>query len=217
MTSVGVQPRAQQDRSRRTEQLILGAALKVLGQSGAEGLTTTSVSVAAGVSVGSIYRRFGDKQRLLLATQAELLRTVEAQMLEAALAMTPDVAGDPAATVTYMTTAMGRGFQLNSDALRALMLVGLQDPAVYEAGHQTSVRAGRLFAMSVLRHREFIQHPDPELAADFAYRLIHATCSHRLLEGESLESDIPRTWEQTLSELGKVNVVYLLGNQPQRT
>jgi len=208
---VEAQPRAQQDRSRRTEQLILDAALKVLGESGADGLTTSIVSIAAGVSVGSIYRRFGDKQRLLLATQAELLRTVETQMLEAVMAMTPDVAGDPRATVLYMTTAMGRGFQFNADALRAIMLVGLQDPAVYEAGHQTSVRAGRLFAMSVLRHRESIQNPDPESAVDFAYRLIHATCSHRLLEGESLESDLPRTWEQMLSELGTVNVAYLLG------
>ncbi|MFT4212898.1 MAG: helix-turn-helix domain-containing protein [Microbacterium sp.] len=212
MTSAATgRPRAQQDRSRRTEQQILDAALTVLSESGADGLTTGSVSRAAGVSVGSIYRRFGDKEQLLLATQAELLRLVEDQMVDAAMAMTPEVAADPRATVTHMTTAMGRGFQLNADALHAIMLVGLQNPAVYEAGHHTSVRAGRLFALSMLRHRESIRQPDPEAAVDFAYRLIHAACSHRVLEGEALESDLPRTWDQMLAELAKANVAYLLG------
>jgi AcrR family transcriptional regulator len=205
-------PRPQQERSRRTEQQILQAALRVLGEYGAEGLTTSSVSIAARVSIGSIYRRFGDKRGLLLATQTELLREVEGQMLEAVMAMTPETARDARATIAHMTTAMGQGFQRNPDALRAIMLVGLNDPAVHEAGHQTSLRAGRLFATSVLRHRQSIQHPNPESAVDFAYRLIHATCSLRLLEGESLASDLPRTWEQMLSELATVNVAYLLGD-----
>lgn len=173
-------------------------------------IAITSVSRAAGVSVGSIYRRFGDKQRLLLATQAELLRTVESQMLESVMAMSPDIARDPRATIAYMTAAMGRGFQLNADALHAIMLVGLQNP-VYEAGRGISMRAGRMFAMSVLRHRASIRQPDPESAVDFAYRLIHAACSHRVLEGEALESDLPRTWESMLDELAKANIAYLLG------
>jgi AcrR family transcriptional regulator len=208
----GVHPRPRQARSVRTERQILHAALAVLGEHGAEGLTINSVSLAAGVSVGSIYRRFGDKRRLLLATQTELLREVEAQMSEAVMAMPPRTARDARATVTHMTTAMGQGFQRNPDALRAIMMVGLSDPAVYEAGHRTSLRAGRLFATSVLRHRESIRHLNPESAVDFAYRLIYATCAHRLLEGESLESDLPRTWEEMLSELAIVNVAYLLGD-----
>ena len=36
--------------------------------------STAHVSEVAGVSVGSIYRRFGNKEQLLLATQAEFVR-----------------------------------------------------------------------------------------------------------------------------------------------
>ncbi|MDQ1206292.1 TetR/AcrR family transcriptional regulator [Microbacterium sp. SORGH_AS_0862] len=211
-TGAEAHPGPQQARSRQTHRRILSAALRVLGEAGAEGLTTNRVSEAAGVSVGSIYRRFGDKQRLLLATQSELLRSVEGRLLDSVMAMTPDVAESPRATIIYMTRAMGEGFRLDPEALRAIMLVGLNDPTVFEAGRHISLRAGRLFAASVLRHRDAIRQPDPDAAVDFAYRLVHASCSHRLLEGESLESDISRSWGQMLEQLALVNAAYLLGD-----
>ncbi|MDQ1082611.1 MULTISPECIES: TetR/AcrR family transcriptional regulator [Microbacterium] len=208
-------PRPQQARSRQTEHRILAAAIRVLGEAGAEGLTTSSVSAAAGVSVGSLYRRFGDKQRLLLATQRELLREVEGRLVDSVVEMAPEVAEDPRATIRYMTIAMGRGFQLNPDALRAIMLVGLSDATVFEAGRHLSLRARRLFATSVLRHRDVIRHPDPVAAVDFAYRLVHSSCAHRLLEGEFLDSPAPDTWERMLDELSTVNVDYLVGRESE--
>ena len=212
-TAAEAHPRPQQARSRQTEQRILVAAVRVLGDLGAEGLTTSSVSAAAGVSVGSLYRRFGDKQRLLLATQNELIREVEGRLLDSVMEMTPEVADDPRATIRYMTTAMGRGFQLNPDAQRAIMLVGLRDSTVFEAGRRLSLRASRLFATSVLRHRDVIRQPDPDAAVDFAYRLVHSSCVHRLLEGEFLDSRAPHSWERMLDELSTVNIDYLLGQE----
>ena len=64
-------PPAQQERSRRTEQIILQAALKTLTDLGEDAITMNSVSERAGVSVGSIYRRFGSREELLIAMTDE--------------------------------------------------------------------------------------------------------------------------------------------------
>ena len=45
--------------------LVLDGAEEVLERTGAGGFTTTAVARAAGVSVGSVYRFFGDKQAII--------------------------------------------------------------------------------------------------------------------------------------------------------
>ena len=53
-----------QARSRARLGRVLDAAEEVLEREGAEAFSTTSVARAAGVSVGSVYRFFGDKQAI---------------------------------------------------------------------------------------------------------------------------------------------------------
>jgi AcrR family transcriptional regulator len=54
-------PPARQARSRLTRQRILAAGTARLEEGGTEMLTIAAVAARAGVSVGSVYRRFGDK------------------------------------------------------------------------------------------------------------------------------------------------------------
>jgi AcrR family transcriptional regulator len=56
-----------QARSRARLGRVLDGAEEVLEQVGAEAFTTTAVARAAGVSVGSVYRFFGDKQAIIEA------------------------------------------------------------------------------------------------------------------------------------------------------
>jgi AcrR family transcriptional regulator len=56
-----------QARSRARLGRVLDAAELVLERSGAEGFTTTAVARAAGVSVGTVYRFFPDKQAIVEA------------------------------------------------------------------------------------------------------------------------------------------------------
>lgn len=210
MSEPSSRPRAQQSRSRDTEQRILATAVRVLGEQGAEGLTTANVSVAAGVSVGSLYRRFGNKEHLLRAAQGEFLRVFEGTITGRLLALSDADAADPAATITHVTTGLAESFAESAAPLRALLLVGLQNPVVYADGHAASVRGGNVFAELVLRHRAAITQPDPEAAVDFAYRLIYATCSHRIIQGEGLESDRPLGWTEMTAQLARANCAYLL-------
>jgi AcrR family transcriptional regulator len=68
-----------QARSTITVAAIFDACIQVLIQSGYEKLTTTKVADRAGVSVGSIYQYFPNKQSLLAATlEQHLLKVVAA-------------------------------------------------------------------------------------------------------------------------------------------
>lgn len=57
-----------QRRARRTRAALLAAVGKIVAAQGAEAVTTTAVAQATGVSVGTIYRYFDDRDALLLAT-----------------------------------------------------------------------------------------------------------------------------------------------------
>lgn len=56
---------ARQSRSKATVEAILEAAARILSQAGWAGLTTNAVAARAGVSVGSLYEYFADKQAIV--------------------------------------------------------------------------------------------------------------------------------------------------------
>lgn len=75
----GHEPRAD---ARRNQQRVLAAAQGLLARGGLGGLSMVEVAEAAGVGVGTVYRRFGDRSGLLLA----VMNQREAQ-LQAAIAV----------------------------------------------------------------------------------------------------------------------------------
>jgi AcrR family transcriptional regulator len=79
--TLDLQPRKtpQQSRSVATVEAIYDASVQVLLKNGAERLTTVHVARRAGVSVGTLYQYFPNKQALLFAVlERHLLRTVNA-------------------------------------------------------------------------------------------------------------------------------------------
>jgi AcrR family transcriptional regulator len=78
---VHLQPRKkpQQSRSVATVEAIYDATIQVLLRNGPERLTTVHVARRAGVSVGTLYQYFPNKQALLFAVlERHMLRTVKA-------------------------------------------------------------------------------------------------------------------------------------------
>lgn len=213
MQASPLKPPALQPRSKETEHRILQKALQILGESGAEGLTTINVSEAAGVSVGTIYRRFGNKEQLLRSTQAEFLRTFQEHLDKRLSSLTAAEAVDPASTISHTTKAVCENFRDYAAPLKQLLLIGMQNPQIYSDGHRASVEGGRKFAALILKHRSVIAHDDPENAVDFAYRLTYAMCSHRITQGPLLESERSQTWTDLIKELSHANQAYLLAHQ----
>jgi AcrR family transcriptional regulator len=80
----GARSPPRQERSRRLVEAILEAAIRVLERDGASAFTTIRVAERAGVSVGSLYQYFPDKQAILARLQRDEWERTGA-MLEAIL------------------------------------------------------------------------------------------------------------------------------------
>jgi AcrR family transcriptional regulator len=204
-------PPALQARSRLTQDRIFAAGTRLLQEGGAEALTVAAVAQAAGVAVGSVYRRFGDKERLFGAIQARFTEDFRAEFRQrvADTELTP--ATPPAEVIGAAVRGVAETFRAHAPLLRVFMLLGVQNPAVYEEGATASIEGGRTFrdtvmlAAAALRH-----HPDVEAAIDFAYRLTYAACAHRIIHGEHLESPRPLSWDQLIDEVCTAVTAYLL-------
>jgi AcrR family transcriptional regulator len=107
--------RPQQARARATVDSILEAAIQVLERSGVDGLNTNSVAERAGVSIGTLYQYFPDKDAILVAmARRELAGThVEAvapqrRLLEALVRALESLLGGGAARRARASRTGGR-------------------------------------------------------------------------------------------------------------
>ena len=64
--------RPQQQRSRELVKALIDATAKVIQQQGLDNTTTARIAEVAGVSVGSLYQYFGDKDGLIEALMESL-------------------------------------------------------------------------------------------------------------------------------------------------
>ncbi len=76
----------QQRRAQETVDVVLQGAVRVLGREGVDSVTTNRIADAAGVSIGSLYQYFKDKQAIFEALHerhAQRVRAVLERTLEA--------------------------------------------------------------------------------------------------------------------------------------
>ncbi|MPY55686.1 TetR/AcrR family transcriptional regulator [Streptomyces spongiae] len=200
-------PAAHQERSRRSRQDILQAGYALLEEGGVDALTVAAVAERAGVAVGSIYRRFGDKEGLLLTIQRAFTENLQAEIAERASVERLSLLRDPAVAVAEAVGAHIDAFQAHEALLRVFLLLGTRHEEVRKEGARVSVEGNRRFA-EALDHVP-IGHPDRAAALDFAYRLIYATVAHRVIQGEFLESDRPLPWSELRSHLQTAVISHL--------
>ncbi|MFJ2241613.1 TetR/AcrR family transcriptional regulator [Streptomyces sp. NPDC087859] len=200
-------PPAQQARSRLTQQRILEAGTALLEEGGTEALTVAAVASRAGVSVGSVYRRFGDKDRLLAALQHDMIDQFRADIIHRFAPLRTD----PAALVASAVTGLTETYQAHERLMRVFLAAGATDAAVARVGSEAAMDAKRVFRQFLEPIVLVIDAPEPELRLDVVYRLIYGSCQNRVLYGELFESDRPLTWRQLTDELVGVACLYLLG------
>lgn len=141
-----------QDRSRRTVERILDAAAHVFGERGYAG-TTNHVAELAGVSIGSLYQYFPDKDALLVALHDRHLDEVGHRLLGVGPVHDRDawvrwlvaeliaVNTQPEATVLWQTSRVVPGMRARVSALI--------DDLVADAAQALGTRSG-LWARAVV-------------------------------------------------------------------
>lgn len=99
----------------------------------------------------------------------------------------------------------------NAGILRAFMRRGPEDPEIFVRGRDGSQRVAKQFEAALLACRDDFRHPDPETAADFAFRMLYSMTARRITHGSDFESPRPLSDEVFLEQLSRAVADYLLG------
>ena len=118
MSRIALTPRKSpsQRRSGVTVDVIIEGAIRVLLEDGYGALTTVRVARRAGVSVGSLYQYFPNKQ----AVVAEIVRRRAAEIIAVVTRVDTDPESDPASAVSTLIAALLREKRQDLPLARAL-------------------------------------------------------------------------------------------------
>lgn len=171
--TAGIRP-PQQARSRAALQRLLAAAEYVLVKDGADEFTIARVAERAGVSVGGVYRRFAGREQLIDAVRQDLLTRLDEAISTALAGAEPSLPG----VLTAFAGALSEILAASGQVIPAIIAgPRLPDAPAQAAGAVTGLQ--QRFRAAAAPHRAEINHPDPNLALDIAFRTVMAAAVHR--------------------------------------
>ncbi len=203
-----------QDRSRASLERVMEAGLAVLIEEGWENFTLTAACERAGVSVGLLYRRFSNKDAFMVALQDRWLTWLEAEQ-DRELRSDIDWGGlTLAETVRVAIDGVIATPRDEERFMRALGEHGVFDETGIARLAAAVQRYGDWFIAALLTHRDAIAHDDPELAADFCFRLVIDVAIRRSSLGDDFDTGRPLgDWDAFARELWSAACAYLLRPQ----
>jgi len=198
-----------QRRSRESFNRAVEAGIDLLEQRGYEAFTIAEISHRAGVSVGSIYARFGSKEELFLAVQDLALKRLDNEVERL---LDPDRwhGREPAEFVPAAVGALVEVVHRHERLMGALVRRGAADERVLARGSASAHRSALAFTNVLLMRRDAIRHPDPEVAADMCYRMVFGALLRRIAYGPTFEAPVRHSWERFTQELAAACTAYLL-------
>jgi len=164
---------AHQARSRESLARLLKAAAEVLNKDGLEGATIPRIAARAGLSPGTVYRRFPDKDALLREVCLRLLEENYrgTKQLLASEQWKKMSLVEISNTVIAITL---KGHHSHRGLLRAYLLFTLQHPdtAFIRKCEQLEWKTLQDVSGLLLTRRSEIHHPDPESAVKLALLMV---------------------------------------------
>lgn len=191
-----------QARSAATLARVLQAAGELAASLGLEELTINGVAERAGVSVGSIYRRFEGKQQLITALTERMLDEREEFVAERLRAAGPSLAG----VVTAYAHALLQSFTDSSNLFPELLRARETDALAL--GARTITEIHRLLLDAALPHAGQIRRADPGTALDTVARAILGACFHNSVRPDSFTDEAAQ--RRYADELAEMAMAYLL-------
>jgi AcrR family transcriptional regulator len=174
----------QQARSQATVDAIFDATIQVLLAEGLQRLTTIRVAERAGVSVGTLYQYFPQKQALLFAVLQRHLGTVSTALQDAAASAHGACLSSMVKTVV---TAFVKSKTRNLDESRALYAVALE---LDSRAYVREVEARNRAALEAMLMTASDAHFDDIAATTFMFMGALVGPIRLLLEGKSPQSMI---------------------------
>lgn len=171
--------RPKQSRSIASTNRMLDSAEQIFATSGPDGLTVEAVTTMAGTSVGSFYSRFVNRDGLLFAMHERFIQRMD-QFIESI--------SEKAAsrrTIREAIKVIIKGYyqlmQDNRNSITFFMLFKADDSKLKERGVLANAAAAGKFKRVMKKFESEINHPDPEIAADFAFRFLIAMLVQQIM------------------------------------
>ncbi len=198
-----------QERGRHTLERLLNAAEQMLDFVGLEGATVPAIAAAAGVSVGTVYKRFPDKDAVLRAVYerffADLLAANQFALDPAKWVDTPTIE-----LVTTVVAGMVEGYRSRQSLIRALLLYAHAhtDSEFREHAEERRLETLKLFEALLRDRKADIGHPHPERAIRFVVGLFGHALQDAVVS-ESGSRGLLASGSESSAELAKIVVGYL--------
>ncbi|MFJ4921223.1 TetR/AcrR family transcriptional regulator [Streptomyces sp. NPDC088725] len=190
-----------QARSAATLARVLQAAEELAISDGLEEMTITGVSERAGVSVGSIYRRFDGKEQLITALTERMLEQREEYVAERLHLAEPSLPGVLGAYAHALLQSFADSSNLFPELLRT------RGSSALDRGGRTITAIHRLLLDAAAPYADQIRRSDPKAALDTAARAILGACFHNSVRPDGCTGDARSAYGDELSEMA---MAYLL-------
>jgi AcrR family transcriptional regulator len=201
--NIALSPRKapRQSRSAVTVTAILDATARILVERGYAATSTNAVAERAGVSVGSLYQYFPNKDALIAALHT---RHIEQMRLVIERSFDRAMHGSLEEALGELIEGAVEAHRVEADLHRVLQhqLAGLDVVVAHDSFDM--VLEDRVFEL-LRRHRDRITVPDLRLAA---YMLIHST--HALIHAMVVQRPKGVSLKQASSELLRLTCAYLV-------
>jgi AcrR family transcriptional regulator len=204
----------QQQRSRVSLERVLNSAVELLAEVGLERFTIAEVCERSGVSIGAIYGRFGSKETVLHAAHTHAMSELSIAHTRFAV-VGPQVQGSAREGIVETIRVLGGITKDYENRLRPFMHLAAVDEVIEKAGSEAVRRLGHLVTDTILRYRDDLTHPDPEMAADVCFRMAFSTFARRVMYGPVFESDRDMTWDDQAVAVGEACAALLLWRPAQ--
>ncbi|MFJ4691936.1 TetR/AcrR family transcriptional regulator [Streptomyces sp. NPDC088766] len=198
-----------QERSQRSFERVLDAALELLMEKGYAGFALTEVSRRSGVSIGSIYTRVDGKDDLLRAAQQRFQHRMLAEHRQLA---DPDRwNGEPLGRlVPALIAELARMLARNGGILGAFQQRGATDPEIAAVGKAGYTDLRDRFTALLLARPDEIRHPDPSRAVGSCFVTVYAALARALALDTSAEAAEGSDLGTLVEDLGAMCLAFLL-------
>jgi AcrR family transcriptional regulator len=207
----------QQSRSRESLVRLLRAATEILQEKGLEGATIPRIAARAGLSPGTVYRRFPDKDALLRKVVVATLQGIDHQT---ATSLTPELAKQ--CTLPFFVEKIVRdsltSYRKHTRLLSSITQFFRTHPsaAFRREVDEIETQTFRRVVQFLLHYRKDIRHPDPEAAVAFSLAVM-AFAMREMVLMETITDVwaplLPRTDDEMVSELTSMMLGYLGAGQ----
>ncbi|MFG2723406.1 TetR/AcrR family transcriptional regulator [Streptomyces sp. NPDC048416] len=198
-----------QARSAATLARVLLAAEEIAVSVGLEEMTIAGVAERAGVSVGTIYRRFEDKEQLITALSERMLERREEYVAERLRTADPSLDGVLDAYAHALLQSFADSSSLFPELLRT------RGSRSLERGSRTITKIHRLLLEAAAPYTAQIRRSEPQAALDTVARAVLGACFHNSVRPDPATGEAAR--RRYADELSDMAIAYLLTPDRRRT